>query len=112
MLNVLRCSEHPTLRKTVSEVALFGQSDHGLDAYVAFYIRCDSEFKFLCWASTSSGCGVGIQELQTPELQPLSMESKAALALLKYLPLTPQVIPQVPTLPSCLVFLVCFFTSA
>ncbi|KAL0043408.1 hypothetical protein WJX79_003790 [Trebouxia sp. C0005] len=35
------------------------------------------------------------QELQTPELQPLSMESKAALALLKYLPLTPQVIPQV-----------------
>lgn len=29
------------------------------------------------------------------------MESKAALALLKYLPLTPQVIPQVPTLPSC-----------
>jgi len=45
---------------------------------------------------------MGMQELQTPELQPLSMESKAALALLKYLPLTPQVIPQVPTLPSCL----------
>ena len=45
---------------------------------------------------------MGIQELQTPELQPLSMESKAALALLKYLPLTPQVIPQVPTLPPCL----------
>lgn len=36
-----------------------------------------------------------MQELQTPELQPLSMESKAALALLKYLPLNPQVIPQV-----------------
>ena len=36
-----------------------------------------------------------VQELQTPELQPLSMESKAALALLKYLPLNPQVIPQV-----------------
>ena len=38
-----------------------------------------------------------MQELQTPELQPLSMESKAALALLKYLPLTIQVIPQVTT---------------
>lgn len=43
--------------------------------------------------------GTVLQELQTPELQPLSMESKAALALLKYLPLNPQVIPQV-TLPS------------
>lgn len=39
--------------------------------------------------------GACVQELQTPELQPLSMESKAALALLKYLPLNPHVIPQV-----------------
>ena len=37
-----------------------------------------------------------LQELQTPELQPLSMESKAALALLKYLPLNTQALPQVP----------------
>ena len=50
-------------------------------------------------ASSSAVYVVGMQELQTPELQPLSMESKAALALLKYLPLTPQVVPQVP---SCL----------
>lgn len=42
-------------------------------------------------------CCTCVQELQTPELQPLSMESKAALALLKYLPLSPQVIPQVIT---------------
>ena len=30
------------------------------------------------------------------QLQPLSMESKAALALLSYLPLTPQVTPWYP----------------
>lgn len=36
-----------------------------------------------------------VQELQTPELQPLSMESKAALALLKYLPLNTQALGQV-----------------
>ncbi len=48
-----------------------------------------------------------MQELQTPELQPLSMESKAALALLKYLPLTPQVIPQVPLPTHLLLPLLC-----
>ena len=36
-----------------------------------------------------------VQELQTPELQPVAMESKGALALLKYLPLQPQAVPQV-----------------
>lgn len=36
-----------------------------------------------------------VQELQTPELQPLSMESKAALALLKYLPLNTPALSQV-----------------
>ena len=43
-----------------------------------------------------------MQELQTPELQPLAMESKAALALLKYLPLSPHVIPQVSFAPGTL----------
>lgn len=36
-----------------------------------------------------------MQELQTPEMQPLSLESKAALALLKYLPLKTHMLGQV-----------------
>ena len=40
-----------------------------------------------------------LQDLQTPELQPLSLESKAALALLKYLPLNTKALSQVSPFP-------------
>ena len=44
------------------------------------------------------GCSVGCRSLHTPELPPLSMESKAAMALLSYLPLHPLSHPLVPLL--------------
>ena len=36
-----------------------------------------------------------LQELQQPQLQQLSLGTKSAVALLKYLPLNPSILPQV-----------------